>query len=272
VAWRARVGYCSYCQRWLGVATTQAQEPSVLQGADWQWQQWVAEALGTVLALLPSRKAELSRERIAQVSIHLLEQFFAGDLRAFAQSLGLSRNTVYYWCQGENLPEMGMLLRLCCWLELSLSAFLTASVESLRPHLSTAAALIPALPRKKPSLQEEEVYHLLDQVARSSEQPPLTLVQLAKRCGRTHPILYRIHPAACHTIVARYKTYVQHRKGARLQRFREEIWQIALKLHADGEPLTQKGIARALSQAGSLRDPRVRAMLKEICHELEEKN
>jgi len=46
VAWRARVGYCSYCQRWLGVSAERAGELSVpLAAAEWHWQQWVTEAL-----------------------------------------------------------------------------------------------------------------------------------------------------------------------------------------------------------------------------------
>jgi transcriptional regulator with XRE-family HTH domain len=268
VAWRARVGYCSYCQRWLGTTLTQAEERAFPQEADWQ--QWVTEALGTMLAPLPGQKASLVRERIGQVVAHLLEQLFAGDLPAFAHTLGLSRNTVYYWCQGENLPEIGMLLRMCYRLGLSLSEFLFAEVATLRPPLSNSAALPPAMPKKKLPLQEEEVYHILDQATTSDEQPPPALVQVASRVGHTHPILYRIHPAACHTIVARYKAHVQQRKEARLQRFREEIRQIALKLHADGEPLTQKRIARYLSQSGALRDPRVREVLREVCQEIEE--
>ena len=45
VAWRSRVGYCSYCQRWLGVVPQRAKEQSPShQDAEWQWQQWVADA------------------------------------------------------------------------------------------------------------------------------------------------------------------------------------------------------------------------------------
>jgi len=270
VAWRARVGYCSYCQRWLGTPGIQAAEPSVSLEEQWQWQQWVTETVGTVLALLPGQQAPLMRERIGQVVVHLLEQIFAGDLPAFARTLGLARNTVFYWCQGENLPEIGMLLRVCCRLSLSLHAFLCAEVETLHPHLNHSVSLTPALPQKRLPLPREEVYHLLDQAATSDAQPPPTLVQLAKRSGHTHPILYQIHPEACRTMVTRYKTYVQRRKEARLQQFREEIWQIALQLRAAGEPPTQKRIALHLSQAGALRDPRVRTILRAVCQEIEE--
>jgi hypothetical protein len=38
VAWRSRAGYCSYCQRWLGLPQEQIKEVSSLERKDWYWQ------------------------------------------------------------------------------------------------------------------------------------------------------------------------------------------------------------------------------------------
>ena len=272
VTWRAQVGYCSYCQRWLGVSSQRVKELSPpLEEAEWHWQQWVTEALGMVLAFLPTRSVLPERQRVRQVVTHAVSQISAGEISAFARSIGMSRNMIDFWRRGEKLPEIDMLLQLCFRLGFSLSAFLFQQVETLHPHLSNPARLSPVVPKKKPVLQVEDVYQALERAMTSDEQPPPTLLMMARRIGHTPLILYRIHPTACRAIVARHKTYVQQRKEARLQKFREEIWHIALQLHADGEPLTQKRIAAHLSQPGVLRDPRVRSILKEVCYELERK-
>ena len=270
MAWRSRVGYCSYCQRWLGLASVRAKAMVAgLEETEWGWQQWVAEALGAVLALLPSVSVLPERQRVRQVVAHAVEQISAGDLPAFARTLALSRNTIYYWCQGEQIPDIDMLLRLCCRLGLSLRDFFFQEVDTLRPQLQETALPVSVVSRKREVIQEEQVYQVLEQAATSKEQPPPTLRLLARRSGHTPLVLYKIHPTACGEIVARHKAYAQQRKEARLQKFREEIRHIALKLHAEGEVLTQKSIAPHLSQPGVLRDPRVRTFLKEICLELE---
>ncbi len=59
-------------------------------------------------------------------------------------------------------------------------------------------------------------------------------------------------------------TYPSRKKG-----YREEIRQIALYLQAERMSLTQRQIGRYLVQPAILRDPRVRALLREVCHEVE---
>ncbi len=53
-----------------------------------------------------------------------------------------------------------------------------------------------------------------------------------------------------------------------MQEYREEIKQIALQLQTQGVALTQKHIAPHMTQPGILRDPKVRELLREVCHEL----
>lgn len=272
VAWRAQVGYCSYCQRWLGLSPAQVKgSSSPVAEAELRWQQWVADTLGAVLALLPPRSAWPERERIRQVVTVALHHISAGELVPFARALGMSRGMVEYWYQGEHLPEMEMLLRVCFRLGLSLSECLFHEINTLRPHLSNAEFLAPVATKKRPILQVEIVYQALELAAATDEQPPPTLLMVTRHTGHALPMLYRIHPSACRAIVARYKTYVQQQKEIRLRRLQEEIEQVTHQLRAEGIAPTQKRIASCLSQPGILRDPRVRAFLHEICCEGEEK-
>jgi transcriptional regulator with XRE-family HTH domain len=273
VAWRAKVGYCSLCQRWLGLPLAQAQErSSAVQETEWRWQLWVTEALGTVLAIMPTRAVPLERERIRQVVRHVVQQTSAGEISeisAFARKIGLSRNMIDYWHQGKKVPEIGMLLQFCFRLGLSLEAFLFQEIDALHPTLKDPGSLLPVIPRKKPAIQAEHVYQVLELAAEGGEDPPPTLKRLAHDIGHTSQILYRLHPTACQKIVAQRKAYMQQHKEARLQKFRDEIKLIARQLHAHGERLTQKTIAPHLLQSGILRDPQIRRILQEICGEIE---
>ena len=56
-----------------------------------------------------------------------------------------------------------------------------------------------------------------------------------------------------------------------LQGYREEIMQIVLQLQAQHIALTQRHISQYLVQPAILRDPKVRALLREVCYEVEER-
>ena len=64
--------------------------------------------------------------------------------------------------------------------------------------------------------------------------------------------------------------YCQGQREKRLQGYREEIRRIALDLQAERVALTQRHIGRYLAQPAILRDPKVRALLQEVCREVKE--
>ena len=270
MGWRARAGYCSYCQRWLGgTSTSVSVEPSSLEEKAWFWQQWITQTVGEVLAFLPKSPVFPERNRIQQVIVYAVQQLASGNFSAFTRALGMQLATVHTWYQGKKLPELTMLLQLSCRLGLSLHQMLFQEVETLQLHFNTSVLLEPLAPKETILADEVAIYQALEQVLTDDEQLPPTLGKVARQLGHAPQTLYRVHPTACHTIVARYKAYVQQRKEARLKRFYEEIKRVAVQLHAKGEVLTQKRVASYLSQPGIFRDPRVCAFIEEIRHDLE---
>jgi transcriptional regulator with XRE-family HTH domain len=268
VNWRSRAGYCSYCQRWLGSVRERVEAWASLESNEWHWQQWIAQTVGEMLMHLPSFPSP-ERQRIRQVIQRAVQLLSDDNISAFTHTLGMPRSTIDWWYQGERIPEMARLLWLCHRLGLSLSEFLFRKVETL--HFSALAAPhAPAPFSQRSVIDVERVYQALSQSLVTNEQPPPTLRMLRQQLNVSYPTLYKVHPAACHEIAARYKTYIQQRKETRLQRFREEIRQAARELLASGISPTQKRIAPHLSQPGILRDPRLRTFLKEICRELGE--
>jgi hypothetical protein len=67
-----------------------------------------------------------------------------------------------------------------------------------------------------------------------------------------------------------FTAYRRELQEKRLQGYREEIRRIASYLQAEQVALTQRHIARYLVQPAILRDPKVRALLREVCREVEE--
>jgi DNA-binding XRE family transcriptional regulator len=271
VGWRARAGYCSYCQRWLGgVFTGTSVEHSSLEEKTWFWQQWITQTVGEVLAFLPERPIFPKHNRIQQVIVYAVQHLAAGNFSAFTRALGIQLATVHQWHQGKALPELPMLLQLCCRLGLSLHQVLFQEVETLPLQFSTSPLLEPLTPKETVAADEVTIYQTLEGALADNKQPPPTLRKIARQLGRAEQTLYNIHPVACHAIVARYKAYVQQQKETRLQKFYAEIKHIAVQLHANGEVPTQKRISSHLSQPGIFRDPRVCAFVEEIRRELEE--
>jgi hypothetical protein len=97
----------------------------------------------------------------------------------------------------------------------------------------------------------------------------VSLQEVGQRLGYQPTTLYKINQTACHAIAERFTAYRRKLREKRLQGYREEIRQIALLLQAEKVALTRKHIARYLAQPAILRDPKVRAILREVYREVE---
>jgi transcriptional regulator with XRE-family HTH domain len=268
LTWRSRPGYCAFC---AGALFGEQEDAMVLvaDSPSFAWQQWVTHSLGAVVARLPATPVPPKRERIRQVVSHAVERLADGSIAAFARALGLPRGTVEHWCQGKRIPEMDMLLRLCYRLDLSVCEVLFSEGEMPQPSLREPVpeALFPS--RKRSAIDRERIFHLLEQAARGTETPPLSLKEVGKLLGYQPTTLYKINQTACHAIAECYTAHRREMREKRLQGYREEIRQIALYLQAEQVPLTQRHIGRYLAKPAILRDPKVREILHEVCHEVE---
>ena len=268
LTWRSQPGYCAFCSGALIIGQEDGVQTVAVDSHEFAWQQWVTHALGAVVVQLPVRRVEPKRERIRQVMSYAVEQLADGNAAAFARSLGLPRGTVENWRQGKRIPEMDMLLRLCYRLDLSLCEVLFQEEEMLQPSLRDPVppALFPS--RKRTALNKESISHQLEQAASRAENPPPSLKEVGKLLGYQPTTLYKINQAACHAIAERYTAHRRELREKRLQGYREEFRQIALYLQAEQMSLTQKHISRYLAQPAILRDPKVRSLLREVCHEV----
>ncbi len=270
LTWHSRPGYCAFCSGALFVRQEDGVQTVAVDSHEFAWQQWVTHVLGSVIARLPGISSEPKRERIRQVVSDSVEHLADGNTAAFARSLDLPRGTVENWRQGKRIPELGMLLRLCYRLDLSLCEVLFEGEERLQPHLRDPVppALFPS--RKRTAINQESIYHQLEQAASRAESPPPSLKEVGLRLGYQPTTLYKINRAACHAIAERFTAYRRALREKRLQGYREEIRRIALYLQSEQVTLTQRHISRYLAQPAILRDPKVRELLREVCREVTE--
>lgn len=272
LAWRSRPGYCTFCAWPLFGEQAERQESIDPEMPEVIWQQWVTDALGAVVAHLPSALGSPRRERIRLVVNHAAERLTGGNIATFARLLDLPRNTVENWCQGKCIPEMDMLLQLCYRLKCSVDEVLFQEAETLQPHLQDPTPEARFQSRKRTAIDKERIFRLLEEAAESAEDPPPSLQEVGQRLGYQPTTLYKINRPACHVIAERFTAYRCQLREKRLQGYREEIKQIALLLQAERVALTRKHIARYLAQPAILRDPNVRVLLHEMCHDVETRN
>ena len=269
LTWRSRPGCCAFCSSALFVGQEDGVQTVAIDSHEFAWQQWVTHALGSVVARLPRISIEPKRERIRQVVNDAVEYLADGNTAAFARSLGLPRGTVENWRQGKRIPELDMLLRLCYRLDLSLCEVLFEGEEWLQPSLRDPVPPARFPSRKRTAINQESIAHQLEQTASRAENPPPSLKEVGQRLGYQPTTLYKINRTACHAIAERFTAYRRELRERRLQGYREEIRRIALYLQAEQVTLTQRHIARYLTQPAILRDPKVRAILREVCREVE---
>lgn len=269
LTWCSQPGYCAFCSGALIIRQEDGVQTVAVDSHEFAWQQWVTHALGAAVAQLPVMSVEPKRERIRKAVSDAVEHLADGKTAAFARSLGLPRGTVEHWRQGRRIPEMDMLLRLCYRLDLSLCEVLFQEEELLQPSLRdpVPSAIFPS--RKRTAIDKERIFHVLQQEASMAENPPPSLKEVGRRLGYQPTPLYKINRAACHAIAERYTAHRRELREKWLQGYRQEIRRIAFYLQAEQVPLTQKHIGRYLAQPAILRDPQVRELLREVCHEVE---
>ena len=139
------------------------------------------------------------------------------------------------------------------------------------PHPCLRDPVPPAIfpSRKRTAIDKDSIFHLLEQAASSTEDPPHSLKEGGKLLGYQPNTLYQINRAACHVIAERITAYRRELREKWLQGYASEIRHIALHLQAEQVALTQRPSARYLAQPAILRDPNVRSLLHEVCRKVE---
>jgi hypothetical protein len=268
----SKPGYCSRCDRWLGIPETTAPVGNQVPAEDeLRWQTWVVDSVGELLAAAPGLAAPPRKERIAQAIAACVEQGMVRGLATVSCELGLHRDRVRYWLKRGGVPQLDLLLRLCHRFGISPLHFLTEEPLIVdRAKMNTPMRKEPTRIHRTPPrpLDVEQVRLALEAVLMSDEHPPPAMRQIAKRLGRHHATLIQHFPELCHSISARYKAYGVARGLEKRQRLCDEVRQAVLTVDAKAVYPSAAQVAKLLRTPGAIRHPDAQATWHEMLREL----
>ena len=197
LAWRSQPGYCPKCLGWLSVAADSAQEAEEIE-----WQLWAANNIGELLATAVQLSQPPTSSTIKRIISAYIDQ--KGGLSAFANSLELTKSTVWPWYIGKSVPSIDFLLKLCHYLGVSLTDFLVRGIVVDVTQNATISRIQPS--GYKHLFDKEKALHELNQAL--EETPPPSLREVQKRLGyKSYATLYANFPETCSAISKRHKGY-----------------------------------------------------------------
>lgn len=213
--------------------------------------QWSAAELGVVVAACGSPDILADWSPTASLG-HLQKSRGINNAAEFAQFLGTSRITAWYWLSGAARPSLQACLRIYFRFGVSLARELVGRSPCSDPKI-------------KPNLQHE--IYLRDQrtsrkinwgMARAKLKLALRIPQaqvkslsaIAREMAIDRRLLRQHEPSLCRKIGRRYLQLLRSQKAAREKILRREMLQASTQLSRHQLPSTQQNIAKILGRAG----------------------
>ena len=251
--WRnSRPGYCLKCSGWLGSRSSLSSlEPSCVETInEFQWNVWVANILGNLIASAHQQHSPLPRETIKKALAVFVNKCSDGDVLAFGQLMGVSKSKITQWYSGATIPILDKLLKICYQLKISLVEFFQEGILPLSTTISNQAALSPSsLPRQSTLtslLNKRRVRNLLRGVLHQNEYPSPSVRQVARRYHVSLATFYRYAPDLCKAISARYWDYKKLLQLQTIQQGRSELKRLVRELYAQGITPSVKNLASVM--------------------------
>ncbi len=111
--WNSRPGSFSKCQEWLGLSKEKVSlEPIQLQETEIEWQDWVTQNLGDLIAAAPTL-SPLPQRKINETLSAYVNIIASGNIATFAKHIGKSKFRTLGWCLEKTLPTISTLLDIC---------------------------------------------------------------------------------------------------------------------------------------------------------------
>ncbi len=177
----SRSGFCSRCGLWLGDERTR-KAPRLSDAAPTDYQLWLADTIGDLLANAAQIQPEHVRDRVGGALVAYADAFTEGNRTAVADIAGCRRGALYSRFKGDQMLRIDALLR--TWYQLGIP--IACLLEDGHPGLSgdvqvkssteirTARAVAPKRSREQICAALEAALH---------EQPAPSLNEVARRLG-----------------------------------------------------------------------------------------
>ena len=210
---RSRLGYCPYCNHWLGnVADVDVTPPETIINEKLEQAVWNATAIGELLEVAPCLSSPLQKEDLVLAINSLISRMPVKKAVSLTRLLNRkSVSTVVLWQKGLEIPRMNTLLQICHLQDASLrqiffrevdGVFLTISEEHKK--LNRELDIEP----KKIYPDFEETQKALEAILASDEEPFPSIKEVARRLGyRNKSTLYKRFPELTYAIAAKHQKY-----------------------------------------------------------------
>lgn len=255
----SRPGFCSRCGLWLGGPIDQTVLPAP-DAAATEYQLWLAESIGELLASAPQINPDRLRDRAREALVAYANAFTEGNRTAVADMAGCGRGVFYSWFKDDQAPRIDTLLRTWYQLKLPVACLVDSTCPGVSPQVQAKRSVeIRTIREAAPKRTAEQIHRALE--AALHEEPAPSLNEIARRLG--YGTTTRVHNAdsdLCRQIVLRHRksgrSHWWRRRGAKpiceLSRIRTVLEEY---LASDGPTPPLDRISASLGYAvdGSLR-------------------
>ncbi len=253
---RSRLGYCPYCNHWLGnVADVDVTPPETIINKELEQAVWNATAIGELLEVAPCLSSPLQKEDLVLAINSLISRMPVKKAVSLTRLLNRkSVPTVVLWQKGLEIPRMSTLLQICHLQDASLrqiffrevdGVFLTISEEHKK--LNRELDIEP----KKIYPDFEETQKALEAILASDEEPFPSIKEVARRLGyRNKSTLYKRFPELTYAIAAKHQKYQNPHPDQKMSS--DELQQALETILASDEepPPSIKEVAQRLGYRG----------------------
>jgi hypothetical protein len=241
-------GLCSRCLAWLGNDETSKPVSGTLTGGDLNYQLWIAEQMGLLIAAAHGMKSDAPADSLSIFLKGAFTEIGYGNWNAFARYLGVTANTCSSWQSMKSLPQVDSLLRICYVTGTSITNVLTDCSTVHRISRTRIPESTLASGRFKP---QEIKIALLNALAR--ESPP-SVRDVARSLGLkcTHSLRSK-HSELCKRLTSKYREKFARSPSPRKRRFlKSSEIHSALQEALREKPLpSAREVARRLGYASS---------------------
>lgn len=259
LSWKSNLGYCSHCYQWLGDSFDTSFSKTPID----DWDRWVANSLGELLANADYLSSTLTQEQIQSSLTSIVHHVTAGNIAAFAAKLKIPKNTFWGWYSGKTRPSLSALLKICYPFQLSLLQFLKQEFESFLPNIKEKEFEIQYSKNIRKSAQTPNLDHIqrtLSTILLSDSSP--TLTDIAQQLQVNRRLLSRHFPELCNQIVAKHRQHKHILHLAAIEQCCLEIKEAISSLCQSGKHPTESHVCELINNPGYFRYKQVRQFYK----------
>jgi len=248
-AW-ARVGYCR-CGAWLGTLALGAAER--IGGHELDWQCFVAEQVGGLIATTPAIERPVSGRMTSQ-AVRLAWERTGLSLTKLAVAIGIALPTLSLWKDGRRQPSLPGALRLCRASGIALVDFLRGDLDAIRATPTREGEL----PYVRPSDERHAAHDwrtIRRRLARElTAQEPRSLASILRDVGVDTRQAKRRCPEECAAIAERYARWRAERAERQKAEKAALVRAAIAEIRAEGRYPSCHQVQKRLPESVSLRD------------------